>query len=342
MPLRRPGATRSRGDLNSGSNGDSAQFSGGGAKPIAPGKGSKPTDGDRLKGLHIVATPIGNLGDITLRAIKTLSGVDVIACEDTRVTAKLLAAHGIATPMTPYHEHNAARAGPRLIRRLESGESVALVSDAGTPLISDPGFRLVGAAHDAGIAVTTEPGPSAPLAALVLSGLPTDRFLFAGFLPTKQTARRRVLAEFAGIAATLVFMESPRRLAAALADMAEMLGPRDAAVAREMTKLHEELRRGRLDALAEHYLSAGPPKGEAVVVVGPPGAPVADDDAALDARLVAALATMSVRDAAAAVAAASGRARREVYGRALELSASATADQDDGANADQDDAGEDE
>ncbi len=331
MSLRRPGATRSGRYLKSGSNGYSAQISGGGAKPIAPGKGSKPAAGDRPRGLHIVATPIGNLGDISLRAIETLSAVDLIACEDTRVTGKLLSAHGIGTPMTPYHDHNAARAGPRLIERLERGESVALVSDAGTPLISDPGFRLVGAAHDAGIPVTTEPGPSAPLAALVISGLPTDRFLFAGFLPSRKAARRRALAELAGIRATLVFMEAPRRLAAALADMAEILGPRDAAVAREMTKLHEELRRGRLDALAEQYLGAAAPKGEAVVVVGPPESPVADDDAALDARLRAALATMSVRDAAASVAAASGWARRDVYGRALEL-----------AKADQDDAGEDQ
>jgi 16S rRNA (cytidine1402-2'-O)-methyltransferase len=295
---------------------------GGGAKPIASGDGSKPSGKIQPAGLHIVATPIGNLRDITLRAIDTLSQVDFIACEDTRVTARLLSAHDIRTSMTAYHEHNAARVLPGMIKRLENGETMALVSDAGTPLISDPGYRLVRAAQDAGIPVTTEPGPSSPLAALVLSGLPSDRFLFAGFLPNKQAARKRILAEFANINATLVFLESTRRLAASLSDMAVVLGAREAAVARELTKLHEEIRRGDLAELADHYRDAGPPKGEAVVVVGPP-----DQDAALvsaeelDDLLIKALKTMSVRDAASTVAAASGRTRRDIYARALELSA---------------------
>ncbi len=297
-------------------------MTGGGAKPIAGGDGSKPSGLIRPVGLHIVATPIGNLRDITLRAIDTLSQVDFIACEDTRVTARLLSAHDIRTSTTAYHEHNAARVLPGMIKRLQNGETMALVSDAGTPLISDPGYRLVRAAQDADIPVTTEPGPSSPLAALVLSGLPSDRFLFAGFLPNKQAARKRALAEFTTINVTLVFLESTRRLAASLSDMEAVLGAREAAVARELTKLHEELRRDDLAGLAAHYRDAGPPKGEAVVVVGPPdqnAASVSSEE--LDELLINALKTMSVRDAAAAVAAASSRPRREIYARALEISA---------------------
>ncbi len=301
---------------------NSAQLTGGGAKPIATEDGSKPTGKRRLVGLHIVATPIGNLRDITLRAIDTLSEVDVIACEDTRVTAKLLSAHDIRTPMTAYHEHNAARVLPGMIKRLQNGETMALVSDAGTPLISDPGYRLVRAARDAEIPVTSEPGPSATLTALVLSGLPSDRFLFAGFLPNKSAGRKRALAEFVNIDATLVFLESTRRLPASLSDMAAVLGAREAAVAREMTKLHEELRRGTLTELADHYRTAGPPKGEAVVVVGPPEPDAAAINAVeLDEMIIKALKTMSVRDAASTVAAASGQARRAIYARALEISA---------------------
>jgi 16S rRNA (cytidine1402-2'-O)-methyltransferase len=270
-------------------------------------------------GLHLVATPIGNLDDITLRALATLSRADIVACEDTRVTGRLMRAFNIATPMTAYHDYNAARVLPRLMRRLEGGEIVALVSDAGTPLISDPGYRLVRAAIAAGVAVTALPGASAPLAALVVSGLPTDRFLFAGFLPPRQAARRTALAELANLRATLVFFEAPRRLAATLADMADMLGVREAAVARELTKLHEEIRRGTLAALAAQYRDAAPPKGEAVIVVGPPAEAKAIDDAALDRMLRAALAGMSVRDAAAAVSAETGRARRIVYRRAVAI-----------------------
>lgn len=272
-------------------------------------------------GLWIVATPIGNLSDVTLRALEVLAAADVIACEDTRVTARLLNAHGIDTAMVSYHEHNAERVRPGLIQRLEKGETVALVSDAGTPLVSDPGYKLVRAAHAAGVPVSTAPGPSAALAALVLSGLPSDRVLFAGFLPAKAAARRKALAELAAVPATLVVFESPRRLAATLADMAGALGRREAAVAREITKLHEEVRRGGLAGLAEHYREAGAPRGEVAIVVGPPEARPGEgvDAAGLDARLRAALAEMSVRDAAASVAAATGLPRRQVYARALAL-----------------------
>ena len=275
--------------------------------------------GGPAPGLHVVATPIGNLADVTLRAIETLAAADLIACEDTRVTAKLLRAHGITTPTMPYHEHNAARAGPGLLRRLADGQTIALVSDAGTPLISDPGFKLVREAATRGIHVTAIPGASAPLMALVLSGLPSDRFFYAGFLPPRQAARRAELHQLAAIEATLVVLESPRRLAASLADMSDILGRRGVCVARELTKLHEELRRGVLADVAAHYRDAATPKGEVVVVVGPPekNAAAASDD--VDARLEAAIRTMSVRDAAAMVAEACGVPRRTVYTRALEL-----------------------
>ena len=207
-------------------------------------------------GLHIVATPIGNLGDITLRALATLAGADLIACEDTRVTRKLLDRYGIATPLTPYHDHNAAKARPALLRRLAEGAAIALVSDAGTPLISDPGFKLVRAAQEAGHPVTALPGASAVLAALAVAGLPTDQFFFAGFLPPKQAARRARIAELARIPATLVLFETGPRLAATLADLAAGLGRREAAVCRELTKLHEEVRRGDLATLAQSLRAA--------------------------------------------------------------------------------------
>jgi 16S rRNA (cytidine1402-2'-O)-methyltransferase len=272
--------------------------------------------------LALVATPIGNLGDMTRRAIDCLGQADIIACEDTRVTAKLLSAYDIRTPMLAYHEHNAARVRPQLIQRLNEGQIVALVSDAGTPLISDPGYKLVEAAIAENIAITAAPGASALLTALVLSGLPSDRFLFAGFLPPKSPARRAEIRALATVPATLIFYEAPQRLAKALADLAAMLGPRPAAVARELTKRFEEVRRGTLDALAAHYEAAGQPKGEIVIVVGPPGADAAADrntEADLDAALQAALATNSVREAAALVAAETGLPRRQVYARALRL-----------------------
>lgn len=268
-------------------------------------------------GLYIVATPIGNLRDITLRALDLLIGADLIACEDTRVTGKLLAAYGIATPTTPYHEHNAERARPRLIGRLAAGGRVALVADAGTPLVSDPGYKLVREAIAAGIPVGVAPGPSAPLAALALAGLPTDRFYFAGFLPTKTVQRRKALAELASLRATLLVFETAPRLASALGDMAEILGAREAALCRELTKLYEEVRRGTLAELATHYRQADRPKGEMVIVVGPPAAAGPPDEAALGRLLDEALARASLRDATAEVAAATGLPRREVYARAL-------------------------
>jgi 16S rRNA (cytidine1402-2'-O)-methyltransferase len=267
----------------------------------------------------VVATPIGNLRDITLRALEALRRADAVACEDTRVTAKLLAAHGLAAKLVAYHDHNAPRVRPLLIQRLKHGETLALVSDAGTPLIADPGYRLVREAVAEGIHVTVLPGPSSVLAALVISGLPTDRFMFAGFLPSRSGARRNALGELRAVPATLVFLESANRLADSLADMRDALGDRECATAREITKLFEEVRRGKLSALAEAY-AASSPKGEVVVVVGPPEAEaVSASD--LDARLGAALATMTVRDAAEAVAAATGIPKRKVYRRALELAA---------------------
>jgi 16S rRNA (cytidine1402-2'-O)-methyltransferase len=279
-------------------------------------------------GLHIVATPIGNASDITLRALNVLRGVDLIACEDTRVTGNLLGRYEIATRRLAYNDHNAERVRPMLLERLRRGERVALVSDAGMPLISDPGYKLVRAAIAEGLPVTTVPGASAPLAALALSGLPSDRFLFAGFLPSRSAARRHELADLAPVPATLIFFESARRLGEALADMAAVLGDRPAAVAREMTKRFEEVRRGSLAALAGHYEAAGPPKGEVVIVIGPPSSAPAQDAAAaavtLDDMLREALAGASLRDAAASVAIASGLPRRAVYARALVLAGPAS------------------
>lgn len=281
-------------------------------------EGSRPSQ-TTAAGLHLVATPIGNLRDITLRALDTLRDADIIACEDTRVTRKLLTAHSITTPLTAYHEHNAARARPALIKRLELGQIVALVSDAGMPAISDPGYRLVREAAQRGLWVSVVPGASAPLAGLVLSGLPTDRFHFAGYPPPRQAARRSFLAGLAGIDATLVLLESPRRLAASLADMADVLGNREAAVAREITKLYEEVVRDTLVDLAGRYAASGPPKGEIVLVVAPPDAPAEASADRIDTALRGALATMSVRDAAATVAAATDAPRRVVYERALAI-----------------------
>ncbi len=282
-----------------------------------PSRASKP---EPLRaGLWLVATPIGNLEDISRRALRVLAAADRVACEDTRRTAKLLARHGVAARLVSYHEHNAARVRPRLLRALASGDRVALVSDAGTPLISDPGYKLVREAVAAGVAVTGCPGPSAPLLALILSGLPTDRFYFGGFLPAGRAARRTVLVSLASLDATLILLESPRRLPASLADMAEILGDRPAAVARELTKRHEEVRRGGLATVARHYAEAGPPRGEIVVVIGAGGGrrEEALDDAALDARLDALLAEGTLRDAAAALATEAGLSRREAYARAL-------------------------
>jgi 16S rRNA (cytidine1402-2'-O)-methyltransferase len=289
--------------------------------------GSEPADwspGHALApGLHLVATPIGNLADVTLRALWVLRHVDRILCEDTRITARLLARYGIDTPLDPYHDHNAERVRPAILDALRSGAKLALVADAGTPLVSDPGFKLVRAAIADELPVTAAPGPSAAVSALILSGLPPAPFMFAGFLPPRSAARRRTLAQWPTLAATLIFYEGPSRLAGSLADMAAILGDRPAAIARELTKRHEEVRRGRLAALTRHYREAGAPKGEVVVVVGPPeeaaagAVPVADGD--LDARLRALLGEHSLRDAVARLAAESGVGRRTLYERALAL-----------------------
>jgi 16S rRNA (cytidine1402-2'-O)-methyltransferase len=270
-------------------------------------------------GLHLVATPIGNLRDITLRALEVLAAADLIACEDTRVTRKLLDHYGITTPLTPYHDHNATAARPKLLARLAAGGAVALVSDAGTPLISDPGFKLVREAQAAGHAVTTLPGPSAMLAALTVGGLPTDRFFFEGFLPVKPGQRRARIAELVRIPATLVLFETGPRIAASLADLAAGLGPREAAVCRELTKLHEEVRRGDLATLASDYAATDPPRGEIVLVIAPPQPEEGAGASDLDALLRDALNRVSVKEAVSEIAAVTGRPRREVYQRALAL-----------------------
>jgi len=269
-------------------------------------------------GLHLVATPIGNLGDINVRALETLAGVDVIACEDTRITRRLTERYGISAELTPYHEHNAATARPKILARLAQGAAVALVSDAGTPLISDPGFKLAREAGAAGYAVTALPGASAVLAALAVSGLPTDRFMFEGFLPAREGQRRKRIDEIKGVPATLVLFETGPRLASALADLAAALGPREAAICRELTKLYEEVRRGDLASLARDYAQSPELRGEIVIVVAPPAAP-AGEAADLDALLRQALGRTSVKEAVGEIAAVTGRPRREVYQRALAL-----------------------
>jgi 16S rRNA (cytidine1402-2'-O)-methyltransferase len=272
-------------------------------------------------GLHLVATPIGNLRDITLRALETLAAADVIACEDTRVTRKLLHHYGIATALTPYHEHNAAIARPKLLARLAEGNAVALVSDAGTPLIADPGYKLVRAAREAGHAVSAVPGASSVLAALTAAGLPTDRFFFEGFLPAKAAQRRTRVAELSRIPATLVVFETGPRIAAALADLASVFAGREAAICRELTKLHEEIRRGKVAALAADYAGAAERRGEMVIVIAPPPADAGKTPSdQLDGLLRAALGRVSVKDAVGEVAAATGLPRRDVYQRALALS----------------------
>lgn len=269
-------------------------------------------------GLHVVATPIGNLGDITVRALETLAAADVIACEDTRISRRLLDRYAIATPQVSYHDHNGASARPKLLARLAAGERVALISDAGTPLVSDPGYKLVVEAVAAGHTVHPLPGASAVLAALVAAALPTDCFLFDGFLPPKSGQRRNRIAELAAVPASLLFYESGPRLAESLADLAQGLGPRPAAVCRELTKAYEEVRRGDLASLAAHYAGAEPPRGEIVLVIGPP-LDAAAGDADVDAALARALGESSLKDAVAAVTALTGRPKREVYARALAL-----------------------
>jgi len=272
--------------------------------------------------LSIVATPIGNLGDISLRALWALSQADAVLCEDTRVTGGLLHLYGLKKPLVSCHDHNEEARVKDVLNRLEGGQSLALVSDAGTPMISDPGYKIVRAVRAAGFPVVALPGASALLTAIASGGLPTDRFLFVGFLPPKASARRKALADLAPLQATLVFYESPNRLSACLSDMAASLGAgREAVVARELTKLYEEIQTGTLGDLAAHYAQADTPKGEIVILVQ-----AASEDARaalstfdLDEALRASLETMSLRDAVASVTKTSGLKRSEVYARALTL-----------------------
>lgn len=276
-------------------------------------RGSKPS-----AGLYLVATPIGNLGDITLRALEVLGHADLVACEDTRVTGRLMQLLGLKAPLTPYHDHNADKARPGLINRLRQGQVVALVSDAGTPMVSDPGFKLVRECIESEIAVTALPGASAVLTALQLSGIASERFLFAGFLPSKGAARRAALQELASVPATLVFYESPHRAAESLADMVTVLGDREAALTRELTKLHEEVARDSLSRLAARFAETAL-RGEVAIVVSGPGqaAPVELD---MDGRLRAEIEKgLSIKDASALVAAETGHPRRDVYALALRL-----------------------
>ncbi|MGH6876573.1 MAG: 16S rRNA (cytidine(1402)-2'-O)-methyltransferase [Rhizomicrobium sp.] len=266
--------------------------------------------------LYVVATPIGHARDITLRALDVLRGCDAIAAEDTRATARLLAIHAISRPLLTYNDHNAPRIRPAILDRLSRGERIALVSDAGTPLVSDPGYKLLRDALAAGAKVEAIPGASASLAALVLSGLPTDRFLFAGFLPPRGAARRTTLEELKAVQASLVLFEAPHRLAETLRDMTEIFGARRAAVARELTKIHEEVRRDDLAALAKFYLSNAAPRGEITIVVGAPE-PAPPDLRRADLLLDRALPFMPVRAAADLIAEALNIPRRAMYARAL-------------------------
>ena len=270
-------------------------------------------------GLHIVSTPIGNLRDISLRALDILSSVEEVLAEDTRVAGKLLNAHGISAKLSAYHDHNGAARRPELLERLKKDASIALISDAGTPLVSDPGWKLVHEAAAAGIRIIPVPGASAMLAGLVASGLPSDRFFFAGFLPPKSGARKKVAEKFANIPSTLIFYESALRLAPALSDLADVLGgDRDAVVARELTKLFEETRRGTLSELAEHYAQEGPPKGEIVLLIGPPIAEQASAEM-IDRALTDALSRLPVKAAANEVADMFSLSKRDAYQRALTL-----------------------
>lgn len=273
--------------------------------------------------LYLVATPIGNLSDITIRALDTLAAADILACEDTRVTRVLLDRYGIRRRTTAYHEHNAAEAGPKLVEAVLGGRSVALVSDAGTPLVSDPGFRLVGEVTQAGGRVVPIPGPSALLAALTASGLPSDAFLFAGFLPSKAGQRRTRLEGLRAVPTTLVFYESPRRLADTLGAMAEVLGERDAAVGRELTKTFEEMRRASLQELARAYAEEDTPRGEIVICIGPPAASAQPDAQDIDALLVSLSSELGASRAAGEAAKMTGARKADLYRRLMELKSDA-------------------
>ncbi len=269
-------------------------------------------------GLYVVSTPIGNLRDITLRALDILASADTVCAEDTRIAAKLLSAFGVSARLRPYHDHNGAQARPALLAELKAGARIALMSDAGTPLVSDPGYKLVREAVKEGLAVFSIPGASAPLAALVSSGLPTDCFTFAGFPPPRTAARRSFLRTLSQAPGTLIFFEGPSRLAASLADMADVFGEREAAVARELTKLFEETRRGRLGDLANHYAGAGPPRGELVILVGP-GQQGSVSGQMLDEAIGSADPSRPVKEVASEIAARLGLGRRTVYERMLEV-----------------------
>ncbi|MGN0904677.1 MAG: 16S rRNA (cytidine(1402)-2'-O)-methyltransferase [Alphaproteobacteria bacterium] len=278
-----------------------------------------PHDSSFIKGLYLVATPIGNLGDISARAIDVLAHADVVACEDTRVTAKLFSLLGISAPLTPYHEHNADKVRPHLIERLKNGEMIALVSDAGTPLVNDPGYRLVQDCVNEGIYVTAVPGASAVLTALQLSGLPCHRFLFSGFLPVRTAARQKELAELAAVPATLIFYEAPQRIEETLADARAVLGDRKAALARELTKKFEQTIRGTLSELMSYYKENGPLKGEFVLLIAPPDKNEKPDMDSLTASLREALKTMSLKDAVARTAVATGLNKKQIYELALAI-----------------------
>lgn len=269
-------------------------------------------------GLYVTATPIGNLGDITYRAVEVLKSVDVILCEDTRVSAKLLDHYDISAKCMAYHDHNAPRMRPQILAMLENGAAVALISDAGTPLISDPGFKLVReiAHHD--IKVISIPGPSSPIAAMSVAGLPSDRFTFIGFLPSKKFARREVLSELSTLNSTLVFLETGPRLLKMLADAQDVLGPRDAVVAREMTKLYEEIKRDTLEGLMEYFDTSQRIRGEIVVIIAPPQPKTYDDDE-IDVLISTSLKTLSLKETAAQIAQQTGMPKRKIYDRALVL-----------------------
>ncbi|MEO1028705.1 MAG: 16S rRNA (cytidine(1402)-2'-O)-methyltransferase [Pseudomonadota bacterium] len=297
--------------------------------PSSPDRGIPVADPSQLRvetqhsleaGLYIVSTPIGNLRDITLRALDILASADEILAEDTRKTRRLLDAYGLKSRITPYHDHNGAERRPDILKKLQDGGRLALVSDAGTPLLSDPGYKLVRAVLDGGYKVIPIPGASALLAGLVSAGLPSDRFLFAGFLPQKTGARQSALKSLASVDATLIFYESPRRLEATLTDMANVFGPdRACVVARELTKLFEETRSGSLGELADHYKDAGAPKGEVVLLVAPPEGGDVLSEAELDDALKAAMADLPLKKAAAQLAEELGLSKRDLYQRGLAL-----------------------
>ncbi len=276
-------------------------------------------------GFYLVATPIGNLRDITFRALDVLSSVDLIICEDTRVTGKLMSAYGFKKKMHVYNDHSTDEQREYLTDKVSNGEAIAVLSDAGTPLVSDPGYKLVRMAIEKELYVTSVPGPNAALSALQLSGLATDQFSFLGFLPSKTVARQKILQKWTEIESTLIFYETGPRLVESLQDMAEVLGDRDAAVMRELTKMYEETRRGSLSELIEHYSNKGAPKGEIVVTLGAPKEIEISSDS-IEQQLTKALSTMSVRDAAEMVSKATGKPKKAIYTLALKLGTTAPKD----------------